>query len=192
MLPVDAVGGAEAGEVGVDEVGVVEDGGADADEFIELGEEELAVDVEGEVVGAVVGAQVAVDEVDEAGEVGAFEAGEEFVEAVVGEGGGVEPVEGGVFEAFEAVGVIGQGTLGEGGAADEGGIEGGGEGALLVEGFALVVEGEVEAEGEEIEGFLVVGVVGEEGLAVFELAEAGVGAVGIAARPIGRPFAGLW
>jgi len=79
-LPVDAVGGAEAGEVGVDEVGVVEDGGAEAEELIELGEEELAVDGKGEVFAAEVGVQVAVDELNEAGEVGAFEAGEEFVE----------------------------------------------------------------------------------------------------------------
>jgi hypothetical protein len=191
VLPIDAVGGAETGHVINDEILIVEDGGADFEKVVELGEEELRVDGEGEVVAAEAGVEVFVNERDEVGEVGAVEAGEEMVEAFFGERGGVKPGEGGRFEAFERVGVDGQGTGLEGVTTDEVRVEGGGDGTLLVESFALVGVGEVETLAEEFEGFLVVGVVGEESLAVFELADAGVVAVGVAGDPLVDHLLGL-
>jgi hypothetical protein len=70
-----------------------------------------------------------------------------------------DPVEGLVLETVEGIGMALEGAFGEGLAADQSLIEGGGEVRFCAENLALMVKAQVEAAADELERSLRVGCV---------------------------------
>ena len=112
--PVDVVGRPQLGNIGVDEVRLAPQVGAELQEFIQLRKQELPVDLELPEAAAVGVGEVVGDELGEAGVVGPLQAGEQVPPLVRGEFPRQQQVEGGVLEALDgAVRVVPKGEVGE-------------------------------------------------------------------------------